>query len=100
MDPSSALIVFREVLEAALVVGIVMAGSKGVAGRGLWVGGGIVAGVLGACAVAAGAGAIQSAAAGVGQELLNATILFAAVGMLGWHCVWMGRHGQIGRAHV
>jgi len=94
LDPSSALIVFREVLEAALVVGIVMAGSKGVAGRGLWVGGGIVAGVLGACAVAAGADAIQSAAAGVGQELLNAIILFAAVAMLGWHCVWMGRHGR------
>ena len=94
MDPSSALIVFREVLEAALVVGIVMAGSKGVAGRGLWVGGGVLAGILGACAVAAGAGAIQRAAAGVGQELLNATILFAAVAMLGWHCVWMGRHGR------
>lgn len=94
MDPSSALIVFREVLEAALVVGIVMAGSKGVPGRGLWVGGGILAGALGACVVAAFASAIQNAAAGVGQELLNAGILFAAVTMLGWHCVWMGRHGR------
>jgi high-affinity iron transporter len=94
MDPSSALIVFREVLEAALVVGIVMAGSKGVPGRGLWVGGGILAGALGACVVAAFADAIQGAAAGMGQELLNATILFAAVAMLGWHCVWMGRHGR------
>src|SRR5262249_25699165 len=71
-----------------------MAGSKGVPGRGLWVGGGILAGVLGACVVAVFADAIQSAAAGVGQELLNATILFAAVVMLGWHCVWMGRHGR------
>jgi high-affinity iron transporter len=88
------LIVFREVLEAALVVGIVMAGSKGVPGRGLWVGTGILAGALGACVVAAFADAIQGAAAGMGQELLNATILFAAVAMLGWHCVWMGRHGR------
>jgi high-affinity iron transporter len=94
LDPSTALIVFREVLEAALVVGIVMAGSKGVPGRGLWVGSGIVAGTAGACVVAAFAGAIQNAAAGIGQELLNATILFAAVVMLGWHCVWMGRHGR------
>jgi high-affinity iron transporter len=94
VDPSSALIVFREVLEAALVVGIVMAGSKGVPGRGLWVGSGILAGVLGACAVAAFASAIQNAAAGIGQELLNAGILFAAVAMLGWHCIWMGRHGR------
>jgi len=100
VDPSSALIVFREVLEAALVVGIVMAGSKGVVGRGLWVGGGVLAGALGACVVAAFAGVIQNAAAGVGQELLNASILFAAVVMLGWHCAWMGRHGREIAAHM
>jgi high-affinity iron transporter len=100
LDPSTALIVFREVLEAALVVGIVMAGSKGVPGRGLWVGGGILAGALGACVVAAFASAIQNAAAGIGQELMNAGILFAAVAMLGWHCVWMGRHGREIAQHV
>src|SRR5262249_51214035 len=33
-------------------------------------------------------------AAGVGQELMNAGILFGAVAMLAWHCVWMGRHGR------
>src|SRR5215468_2580842 len=71
-----------------------MAGSKGVAGRGLWVGSGVAAGALGACLVAAFADAIQNAAAGVGQELMNAAILFAAVAMLGWHCIWMGRHGR------
>jgi high-affinity iron transporter len=44
---ATAIIVFREVLEAALIVGIVMAASRGAAQRGLWVGGGIVVGVLG-----------------------------------------------------
>jgi high-affinity iron transporter len=77
-----------------------MAGSKGVAGRGLWVGGGVLAGALGACIVAAFASVIQNAAAGVGQELLNASILFAAVVMLGWHCAWMGRHGREIAAHM
>ena len=90
----SGIIVFREVLEAALVIGIVMAGSKGVAGRGLWVGGGVIVGVLAAGIVALFAGTIAAAAAGVGQELFNASILFVAVIMLGWHCVWMGRHGR------
>ena len=55
----SAIIVFREVLEAALVVSIVMAGSKGVVGRGLWIGGGVLGGALGACVVAACARVIQ-----------------------------------------
>jgi len=91
---ATAIIVFREVLEAALVVGIVLAASRGVARRGLWVGGGIAGGVLGACIVAAFAETIAVAVAGIGQELLNATILFLAVLMLGWHNIWMGRHGR------
>jgi high-affinity iron transporter len=90
----TAIIVFREVLEAALIVGIVMAASRGAAQRGLWVSGGIAAGVLGACLVAVFAATIAAAAEGMGQELFDAAILFAAVGMLGWHNVWMSRHGR------
>ena len=90
----TAIIVFREVLEAALIVGIVLAASRGVARRGAWIAGGIAVGVLGALCVAAGASEIAAAAAGIGQELFDAAILFAAVGMLGWHNVWMSRHGR------
>jgi high-affinity iron transporter len=91
---ATALIVFREVLEAALVVGIVLAASRGVPRRFRWVFGGILSGVLGAVLVAGFAGEIAEAAQGVGQELFNAAVLFLAVGMLGWHNVWMGRHGR------
>ncbi|MGH8415626.1 MAG: FTR1 family iron permease, partial [Gammaproteobacteria bacterium] len=38
---ATAVIVFREVLEAALVIAIVLSASRGVAGRGRWVLGGI-----------------------------------------------------------
>jgi high-affinity iron transporter len=62
--------------------------------RGVWVSGGIAAGVLGAALVAAGAGAIAAAVNGIGQELFNAAILFTAVAMLGWHNTWMNRHGR------
>lgn len=91
---ATAIIVFREVLEASLIVGIVMAASRGVPRRGYWVLGGISGGVCGAVAVAAGAETIAAAVAGIGQELFDATILFAAVGMLGWHNIWMQRHGR------
>ena len=90
----TALIVFREVLEAALVVGIVLAASQGVLRRGLWVGAGVLGGVVGAALVAGFAEQIAAALAGVGQELFNAAVLFTAVTMLGWHNVWMGRHGR------
>jgi len=91
---ATAIIVFREVLEASLVVGIVLAASRGVPGRGIWVSSGIAAGVLGAALVAAAARVIAAAVNGIGQELLNAAILFTAVAMLGWHNIWMNRHGR------
>ena len=91
---ATAIIVFREVLEASLVVGIVLAASRGVARRGVWVTSGIAAGILGATLVAACAGAIAAAVNGIGQELFNAVILFTAVAMLGWHNIWMNRHGR------
>src|SRR5487761_674416 len=91
---ATAIIVFREVLEASLVVGIVLAASRGVPRRGLWVACGVVAGVLGAALVAAFADAISAAVNGIGQELFDAAILFTAVAMLGWHNIWMSRHGR------
>jgi high-affinity iron transporter len=91
---AAAVIVFREVLEAALIISIVMAATRGTPRRGRFVLAGLGAGLLGACIVAALAGEIADSAQGMGQELLNAAILGAAVLMLGWHNVWMSRHGR------
>jgi high-affinity iron transporter len=90
----SAVIVFREVLEAALIIAIVLGATRGVEGRGRWVFGSIIAGVLGASVVAAFAGAIANAVEGRGQELFNAGVLLAAVVMLAWHNAWMSSHGR------
>ena len=94
MLAASAVIVFREVLEAALIIGIVMATLRGVPGRGRVVVTGILAGLAGAAIVALLADRIASAASGSGQEILNAAILFGAVGMLAWHNAWMSSHGR------
>ena len=91
---ATLLLVFREVLEAALIVGIVAAATRGVVGRGRWIGGGISLGVMGAVIVALCAGRIADALSGSGQEWFNATVLLAAVGMIGWHVVWMSKHGR------
>jgi high-affinity iron transporter len=88
------IIVFREVIEAGLIVGIVMAATRGVAGRGRWITIGVGGGVLGATIVAMFAGVISDAFQGAGQELFNASILGVAVIMLMWHNAWMARHGR------
>ena len=90
----TGLLVFREVLEAALIVSIVCAATRGVLGRGGWVGIGIAAGVIGAIVVAFFAGTIAAAVSGIGQELFNATVLLAAVVMIAWHAIWMSSHGK------
>src|SRR5208282_2124332 len=91
---ATLVIVFREVIEAGLIIGIVLAATQGVARRGLWVGYGVVGGVAGACVVAVFAGQIAALFAGSGQELFNAGILLLAVAMLTWHNVWMASHGR------
>jgi len=91
---SALLIVFREVIEAGLIVGIVLAATAGVPRRTFFVLLGVAGGVAGACLVAAFAGGLASLFQGNGQELFNASILFLAVAMLTWHNVWMASHGR------
>jgi high-affinity iron transporter len=90
----SMVIVFREVLEAGLIVGIVLAATEGVLGRGRWIAGGIMAGVAGAGLVALFAAALSDAFQGTGQEVFTACILGFAVVMLTWHVAWMSRHAR------
>ncbi|MFY9643195.1 MAG: FTR1 family protein [Rhodomicrobium sp.] len=90
----AAIIVFREVIEAGLIVGIVLAATEGVLGRTKYVIGGIAAGVLGASLLAAFAGTLSNALEGMGQEVFSASILAIAVVMLAWHNVWMAKHGR------
>jgi len=88
------IIVFREAIEAGLIVGIVLAATRGIPTRSRWVGLGVAAGVVGACIVAGFAGELAALFEGSGQELFNAAILLFAVAMLTWHNVWMASHGR------
>ena len=88
----TAIIIFREVLEAALIVGLVLAATRGVGNRMRWISAGIGGGILGAVLLALVADQVGSMAHGMGQEVLNASILFAAVLMLSWHLLWMKSH--------
>jgi len=94
IDFATLLIVFREVIEAGLIVGIVLAATTGVPHRGRFVVLGVGGGVAGACLVAAFAGELAALFQGSGQELFNASILLLAVAMLTWHNVWMASHGR------
>jgi high-affinity iron transporter len=90
----SLIIVFREAMEAGLIVGIILAATEGVVGRGRWMAGGIAAGVIGASLIAVFAAALSDLFEGAGQEIFTASILIFAVVMLTWHIVWMSTHAK------
>ena len=90
----TATIVFREFLEVALVLGIVMAATRGLNGRLSLILAGLGLGVVGSVIIAFFTDRISQAIDGVGQEIFNAGIMFVAVGFLSWTVIWMKRHGR------
>lgn len=91
---STAILVFREVLEASLIISLVAVATRDIEKRTRWISGGVFTGIFGAVILAMFADFINSAAEGLGQEILNSIILFSAVLMLSWHNIWMKKHGK------
>ena len=91
---ATVVIVFREVLEAALLIGIIAAATRSIPGRNRWLLAGLMAGLAGSALVAASTEAIAGMAEGIGQEIFNALVLGVAVLMLAWHNIWMSSHGK------
>ncbi|MDP2804948.1 MAG: FTR1 family protein [Gallionellaceae bacterium] len=89
----TAIIVFREVLEAAIIIGILAAATRSIPNSRRWLVAGVSIGLIGSGIVATFTEAIGSFASGVGQEIFNAGILGIAVVMLAWHNIWMSSHG-------
>jgi high-affinity iron transporter len=88
------LVIFRETFEIALILGVVLAATKGIAGRKFYIWSGIGLGVLGSAIIAFFADVITESASGTGQELMNAIILLLASGMIVWTVVWMKTHAR------
>ncbi|MDQ6999230.1 MAG: FTR1 family protein [Mariprofundus sp.] len=91
---STLIIVFREVLEAMLVVGIATAAAREVNIGARWIYGGLLAGLFTAMIVALGAEFIAASMQGMGQEYFNATVLLTAALLMSWTAIWMGKHGR------
>ncbi len=88
-----ALIIFRETLEAALVITIIAAATRAVPRRSLWIVLGTLIGIVGSGVLAGLTERLADLADGTGTELFNAGVLGLAVLMLAWHHIWMASHG-------
>jgi high-affinity iron transporter len=90
----TATIVFREILEISLILGIVMAATRGLPQRINLAVTGVFIGVIGSVIIAFFTERISNAINGIGQEVFNAAIMFLAVGFLSWTVIWMKTHGR------
>ncbi len=91
---STLIIVFREVLEAMLVVGIATAAAREVNIGARWIYGGMFGGLCAALIVAVFAEFISVSMQGMGQEFFNASILLSAALLMSWTAIWMGKQGR------
>jgi high-affinity iron transporter len=92
---STAIVVFREVLEVAIILSVILVATRGVNGRTMWAVIGIALGILGSLVVAYFINEISSLAEGVGQEIFNAIILIIAAAIIGWTVLWMKAHARV-----
>lgn len=92
---STILVIFREALEIALILGVMLSATRGLKNRALYIGGGIIIGVIGSAIVALLADKISNFASGMGQELFNALVLWLAAMLIIWTLLWMKSHARV-----
>jgi high-affinity iron transporter len=88
------IIIFREILEIALILSILFGVTKGVKNRSLWIGSGLLAGILGSLILAIFTDKISDSFDGLGQEIFSAIILLIAAIMIGYTVIWMKKHSK------
>lgn len=96
---SSSIVVFREVFEIVLIVGIVLAATRAMPNRMTAIFIGFGAGLFGSALVALFTQQISSYAEGLGQEYFNAGILLTAAAFIGWTVLWMKKHARHMKKH-
>ncbi len=88
------IIVFREILEISIILGVILASTTGLKNRSIWILSGIALGVFGSVLIALFTSAISNAFDGQGQEYFNAIIVFITCALLIYTVVWMKRYGK------
>lgn len=88
-----ALVVFRESLEIALLLGIILAVTKQLEKARIYIIAGIMFGTVLAALFAFFTRSISKSFSGMGDEIFNSTIILLTVILIGWTVVWMQGYG-------
>ncbi len=90
-----AIVALREILEIALIVGILITATRDISGRTKWILGGLILGIAGSIIITFFTDNISESLDGNGQEFFNGLILLAASFMITWTILWMQKHAKL-----
>lgn len=88
------IVVFREIIEISLIVGILTAATRGIAQRNSYIISGLLAGIAGAIVLAFVMDNISAMLDGDGQEVFNGLVLIFAASLITWTVIWMQKHAK------
>ncbi len=89
-----AIVVFREILEISLILGILSAATKEIEGRTKWILSGLALGIITSVILAFFTDNISNGLDGLGQEFFNGLVLLSAAFMISWTTLWMQKHAK------
>lgn len=84
-----ALVVFRECLEIALLLGVILAVTKQLEKSRIYIIAGVMLGIVSAALFAFFTRSITVAFSGLGDEIFNSGVILLTVALIGWTIVWM-----------
>lgn len=88
------IVVFREILEIAIIVGILTAATRGIPHRTKYIISGAALGIIGSLALAFAMDEISSMLDGRGQEIFSGVVLICAAVLISWTVIWMQQHAK------
>ncbi|MDD9335748.1 MAG: FTR1 family protein [Rickettsiaceae bacterium] len=88
-----ALVVFRECLEIALLLGVILAVTKQLEKSRIYIIAGVMLGIVSAALFAFFTRSITVAFSGLGDEIFNSGVILLTVALIGWTIVWMQGYG-------
>ena len=91
---SAFVIMFREMLEMSMVLGMLFVVTRPVPSARRWIYIGALIGLAGASFVAAFMHEMENSLQGTGELWFNAVVMAVASVMIGWTVMWMSRHGR------
>ncbi|MBP7189668.1 MAG: FTR1 family protein [Rickettsiaceae bacterium] len=90
-----AIVIFREFLEISLLLGVILAATRGLANRLYYVVAGIMIGVVGASFLAFFTRLLNRSFHGIGDEIFDASVIFITVALLVATAIWVNNPKEI-----